>query len=67
MIRINLLPVRAAQKKEKIRSQLSIFFLCILLVLIACGGLYAQKMTVINEVKQEIADIDTKNKDLKKK
>ena len=67
MIRINLLPVRAAQKKEKIRSQLSILFLCILLVLIGCGGLYAQKMTVINNVNQEITDIDNKNKALKKK
>jgi type IV pilus assembly protein PilN len=29
MIRINLLPVRAARKKENIRRQVSIFFLCV--------------------------------------
>ncbi len=67
MIRINLLPVRAAQKKEKLRSQLSIFSLCMILVLIACGSLYVQKMTSINDVKEEIATIDQKNKDLRKK
>ena len=67
MIRINLLPVRAAQKKEKIRSQLSIFVLCMILVLIGCGALYAQKMTAINSTKSEIADIDQKNKALQKK
>ena len=67
MIRINLLPVRAAQKKEKLRSQLSIFILCLLLVCIGCGALYFQKMTAIAAVKDEIADIDNKNKALKKK
>ncbi len=67
MIRINLLPVRAAQRKEKIRSQLSIFFLCIILVLIGCGALYAQKMTAINGTKEQIAEIDKQNRALQKK
>ncbi|MFK5927216.1 MAG: PilN domain-containing protein [Desulfuromusa sp.] len=67
MIRINLLPVRAAQKKEKLRSQLSIFFLCLILVCIACGFLYVQKMTAINSVKDNIAAINQKNNELKKK
>jgi len=67
MIRINLLPVRAAQKKEKLRSQLSIFILCMILVCIACGSLYVQKTIAINNVKDEIAVIDQKNKALSKK
>ena len=67
MIRINLLPVRAAQKKEKLRSQLSIFFLCIILVCIGCGALYFQQMTAINSVQDQIASIDQKNKELRKK
>jgi type IV pilus assembly protein PilN len=67
MIRINLLPVRAAQKKEKLRSQLSIFFLCIILVFIGCGALYVQKMTAINSVSDEISSINQKNKELRKK
>ncbi|WP_029918138.1 PilN domain-containing protein [Pelobacter seleniigenes] len=66
MIRINLLPVRAAQKKERLRIQLSIFFLCILLVCIGCGALYVQKMTAINGVEADIANIDRQNKDLQK-
>ncbi len=67
MIRINLLPVRAAQKKEKLRSQLSVFFLCFILVCIGCGALYVQKMTAINGVKDEITSINQKNNALKKK
>lgn len=67
MIKINLLPVRAAQKKEKLRSQLVIFFLCILLVMIGCGALYAQKMTAISQTKEEIAQIKRQNDALKKK
>lgn len=67
MIRINLLPVRAAQKKEKIRSQLSILFLCLVLVFLGCGALYAQKMGEINDSKDEIASINSKNNALKKK
>lgn len=67
MIRINLLPVRAAQKKERIRSQVSILFLCILLVLIGCGALYAQKMVAISETKDEIAQINKENNALRKK
>ena len=67
MIRINLLPVRAAQKKEKLRSQLSIFFLCIVLACIGCGALYFQKMTAINGVQDEIATINQQNNKLRKK
>ena len=67
MIRINLLPVRAAQKKEKLRTQLSIFFLCVALVCIGCGALYFQQMTANNSVKNEITSIDQKNKELRKK
>jgi type IV pilus assembly protein PilN len=67
MIRINLLPVRAAQKKEKLRSQISIFLLCMILVCIACGSLYVQKRIAINSVKDEIAAIDQKNKALSQK
>ncbi len=66
MIRINLLPVRAAQKKERLRTQLSIFLLCILLVCIGCGALYVQKMTQINAVEAEVARVKMKNQELQK-
>jgi len=67
MIRINLLPVRAAQKKEKLRSQLSILFLCLILVFAGCGALYVTKMFALDNLKQELADIDRQNTALKKK
>jgi type IV pilus assembly protein PilN len=67
MIRINLLPVRAAQKKQKLRTQMSILFLCAVLACVACAGLYIQKKAAVNGVKADIADIDRQNLDLKKK
>lgn len=67
MIRINLLPVRAAQKKEKLRSQLSILFLCLVLVGAGCGALYVTKMLELDGIKEEVADIDRQNQALKKK
>jgi type IV pilus assembly protein PilN len=67
MIRINLLPVRAAQRKERLRSQLSIFFLCMILVCIGCGALYVQKAATIKAVRGEIATINQKNNELRKK
>lgn len=66
MIKINLLPVRAAQKKEKLRSQLSVLFLCIILVGAGCGALYVQQMFAIDGLKEDIANINRKNADLKK-
>lgn len=66
MIRINLLPVRAAQKKERLRSLVSIFLLCIVMVFIGCGALYVQKSSAIGDVEDEITVIDKKNKDLRK-
>jgi type IV pilus assembly protein PilN len=43
MIRINLLPFRVARRKENIRKQISIFLLCVLLILAALF-LYTQSM-----------------------
>ena len=52
MIRINLLPVRAARKKENIRWQISVFFLCIFFVLVVMAYLYVgltKNITVMND------------------
>jgi type IV pilus assembly protein PilN len=67
MIRINLLPVRATQKREKLRSQLTIFLLCIILVCGGCAVLYFQQMTAIQNVQDEITSINRKNRELGKK
>lgn len=66
MIRINLLPVRAAQKKEKLRSQLSILLLCIVFVCAGCGALYVQQKLAISSIKEDIADLEQRNKQLRK-
>jgi type IV pilus assembly protein PilN len=58
MIRINLLPFRAARKKENIRRQVSIFFLSLVLVLIVAAWFNYY-------LSGKISDLDTKIKDTK--
>ena len=67
MIRINLLPIRAAQKKQKLRAQISVLILCIVLVCIACAGVYVQKRAAISGKRNEIALINQQNQLLMKK
>jgi type IV pilus assembly protein PilN len=72
MIRINLLPFRAARKKENIRRQVSIFFLCLLLVVIILGwvhfylGSKQQNLTTnVADTKKELALYKKKNEEIK--
>lgn len=63
MIKINLLPVRAARKKENIRRQVSIFSLCILFgfcVMVYLTLTMNHKISVIND------DIQVAQTELKK-
>lgn len=55
MIRINLLPVRAAQKKEKLRSQIVIALGCLILVVLGCVGAYVHITMKLNEEKAQVA------------
>ena len=55
MIRINLLPVRLAKKKESIRQQLSIAGLSLVLLLVILGILYFSVTTKITALKDSIA------------
>lgn len=55
MIRINLLPVRAAQKKEKLRGQVTVFILSLILVIAACGGIYMNQLLRTDAVRDEIS------------
>jgi type IV pilus assembly protein PilN len=55
MIRINLLPVRAAQKKEKLRGQLSVLALSLIAVVLACAAVYFQVNSQINDEQTAIA------------
>ncbi len=56
MIRINLLPFRAARKKENIRRQVSIFLLSLVLVVIIAGWFSFVLSGKIEALNQEIAD-----------
>lgn len=67
MIRINLLPVRAAQKKERVRAQLSILTLSLLAVCVACGAEYYRMSSVLGGKKAEIAQVETEINSLRKK
>jgi len=77
MIRINLLPFRAARKKEDIRRQVSVFVLSLVLVLIVAGYFsyyLSGKVTALNKAIQSTqAQVDKYNKinkeiaDIKKK
>lgn len=66
MIRINLLPVRDLQKKEKIRNQLIAAVLAVGGVLLGCGGLYAYTSMNISAEKTAIQAADNEIKSLQK-
>lgn len=66
MIRINLLPVKAAQKKERLRGQLIIFGLSAALVAGSCFAVYGTYLTKVSNVKDEIATTEQDIQRLKK-
>lgn len=56
MIRINLLPFRAARKKENIRRQMSIFVLSLVLLLIVAGWFNFYLSGSISDLDKQIKD-----------
>jgi type IV pilus assembly protein PilN len=73
MIRINLLPFRAARRVENIRRQTSIFFLSFLLIGLALfylnlhlGGRVAALEAGITETKRELAQHEKVNREIEK-
>lgn len=58
MIKINLLPTRAAKKKENIRQQISIAILIIFFVFIAMAWLQISRFNKIGKAEDEIALIN---------
>ncbi len=56
MIQINLLPVRAARKKENIRRQVSIFFLCVFFVVAIMGYVAFHLGRTISDLNAKIED-----------
>jgi len=65
MIKINLLPVRAAKKKETAVQQITIFCVSIALVLLVVGALYAVKLGQISSAKNDITASNNKITELK--
>ncbi|BCA80200.1 PilN domain-containing protein [Desulfuromonas sp. AOP6] len=67
MIRINLLPVKAARKKEIVKGQLAILGVALLIALLACGGLYAMVSSKVSDEKELISKKEAEIASLKKK
>lgn len=63
MIKINLLPFRAARKKENIKRQISIFGLCIVLLIVGMGYVFLSINSQISDLTKER---DGLNSELKK-
>lgn len=63
MIRINLLPVKAAQKKEKLKGQLFVLVLVLILTGALCGFAY---MYQLNRIQAAQAEIDQKRFEISK-
>lgn len=63
MIRINLLPVKAAQKKEKLRGQLVVAFATVLVTVALCVVAYLQ---LLNWVQAASEDVDKKKLEISK-
>ena len=59
MIRINLLPVRAARRRENIRRQVSIFALCVVLTVSAMGYLAVSMTHTISDLTEKIEAAET--------
>ncbi len=67
MIKINLLPVRAAKKKETAIQQLVIAGTAVVLIALIIVSLYVYKRVQISTTKAEIATANTKINELKAK
>ena len=67
MIKINLLPVRAAKKKESARQQLSILALSVIAVVVIALGIYSVTLAKISTAQDEILKSEQEIKSLKEK
>lgn len=65
MIKINLLPVRAAKKKETTRQQISILVISIAGTLVVCASLYVMILSKISTAKDETAKKEQELQQLK--
>ena len=66
MIKINLLPVREAQKKERLREQVVVLAACAIFVTIGCAAAYTTILSKINQKKDTINEQNMIIEQLKK-
>jgi type IV pilus assembly protein PilN len=66
MIRINLLPFRAARKKENVRRQVSIFTLTVVLVLAGLGWYHLSLSSQVTAMERRVDDTKTELQRLEK-
>lgn len=66
MIKINLLPVRESQKKEKLREQVVVLVACVAFVVLGCGAAYTTVLTKISQKNEVIAEQTRTVEQLKK-
>ena len=64
MIRINLLPFRAARKKENVRRQVSVFILTMFLVLVGLSWYHISLDTRVNDIQRRVEDTKSEIKKL---
>lgn len=57
MIRINLLPFRAARTKENVRRQISVFILLVVLMLVAMAAFTTRLTVEKNKIKEKVAAV----------
>ena len=67
MIRINLLPFRAARTKENVRRQVTIFLLLVLLIVVGMGGYALSVSAKVQDYKQKVSDTQAELNKFKKK
>ena len=67
MIRINLLPFRAARKKENVRRQVSVFLLSLVLVLIVLGWIHFYLQSKHKKITTNVAEVKKELELYKKK
>jgi type IV pilus assembly protein PilN len=66
MIRINLLPVRANQKKDKLRINIVVLVAVLLVTVAGCGVVYAALLSSISDERAAIAAKEAEIQSLKK-
>ena len=57
MIKINLLPVRAAQQKESIRQQISVLVLVLIALFAGIGYAHISMTNKMNDVEERITSV----------